>query len=608
MKFSFSLLFSMMLLCSAFTATANSIEISPKNWWQNMNLNHITVIAENVPLGLRNISINYPGVTLTSFSAAQNNTFYYLDLEISETAKVGAIPITFHFVNNKRRSSIFYLYQRTPQTEPEKLSAEDVIYQIIPDRFCDSQPGNNQIKHYFERSDRLNPGGLHGGDLNGITQNIPYITELACTSIELTPVLESNLMTHSYDRMAPTNHYKIDERLGGNADYLSLVEECIKNNIKCIQTFVLHQIGKQHPWYKKMIDPDFFYQSLYNYDDEPLNLNVLLDPYTTEKHKTNHRKTWELPNWPTLNQNNIIVQKALIQHCIWWMETSGVRIIKIEQAARNTPSFLTTFSEAIKSEYPTMNLIFDTKSIYNTQRQLNTLEAPNYYTDYTYPLLLSNVFSTYRDNNEGVTELYDYAAKQDIKADLQSKLICLDNHNLTRAFTNADSESDQLLLMLAHLLTSPGIPRISYGTEWQSKGNYNKGESAVRKDFPGGWINDQKNGFNQEQMSSDKVDFFRQVQAILSWRKNNPEVLKGDFKHYYPKNDIYTYARTSEKGAILVLINNSDQNKHQLNATNYEEILSKYSWGKDIITGDRYMDYNEIITEAKSITMLELFE
>ncbi len=609
MRFNISLLLSIILLWSANIVFANNIELSPKNWWQNMHLNKVTVIAEKVPLGLKNITINYPGVSLINFSAAQNNTFYYLELEINTDAKAGAIPVTFHLANNKSSSSVFYLYERTKLQRPSSLTAADVIYQIIPDRFCDGQPANNQIKDYLESYDPLNPGGLHGGDIKGIINNIHYLSELGCTSIELTPVLESNLITHSYDRMGPTNHYKIDERLGDYSDYSSLIEKCSNNHIKLIQSFVLHQIGKQHPWYKKMIDADFFYQTLYNYEDGIINLNILLDPYSTEKTKANNRKTWERPGLPTLNQNNPLVQTLLIQHCIWWLETSGIRLIKIEQTARNTPGFLSLFIKALRQEYPSMSLIFDTKSIHNTSSLEPTVQTDmhSYYTDYSYPQLMSNVFSTYKNENEGVKDLYHYAIKQHPKTAIHSKIICLDNYSLTRAFTNADSESSQLLLMLGHLLTSPGIPSIYYGTEWQLKGNYAKGESDVRKDFPEGrWDKDKQSGFTTNQMSNDKIKLYHQLEAILTWRRNNPEILNGDFIHFYPENDTYTFARLSKNGAILVIINNSGQKAHQLNAKRYEEILSRYISGVNIITGDRYVDYNEIITPAKSITILEL--
>ena len=573
-----------------------------------MHLNKITLIAENIPLGLRSVTINYQGVNLTDFTAAQNNTFYYLEIEINRDARAGAIPVTFHFANNKTNSSVFYLYKRTENTCDSKLTAADAIYQIIPDRFCDSRPQNNQIKQYFEKPDRLNPGGIHGGDIEGIIKNIPYISELGCTSIELTPVLESNLMTHSYDRMGTTNHYKIDERLGSNSDYISLAEECNKNNIKLIQTFVLHQIGKQHPWYKKMIDPDFFYRSLYNYDDNTINFNILLDPYATEKAKADNREIWEQANWPTLNQNNPIVQKLIVQHCIWWMETSGLRIIKINQAARNTPDFLSSFAKKIKQEYPEMNLILDTKSTYNTynQWQKYRAEVPVHYTDYAFPKLMSNAFSTYEKSNEGVHDLYSYAIKHDVKTDIASKIICLDNPFLSRAYTNADSESNQMLMMLGTLLTTPGIASIYYGTEWQLKGNYNKGVSTVRRDFPGGWATDAQNGFSQNQMSHDKITFYHQLKAILQWRKNNKEVLNGDFIHFYPQNDIYTFARISNNKALLVVINNSDHKSNLSLSAKYEEVISNYTRGLDIVSGARYMDYNEIIAPAKSITMLEL--
>ncbi len=71
------------------------------------------------------------------------------------------------------------------------------VYALVIDRFHDgrertlSDPDNHREK----RTGFGNANDLRktcGGTLNGIRQKLPYIKELGCTSILLTPFLENN--------------------------------------------------------------------------------------------------------------------------------------------------------------------------------------------------------------------------------------------------------------------------------------------------------------------------------------------------------------------------------------------------------------------------------
>ena len=63
--------------------------------------------------------------------------------------------------------------------EREEGSAErkgfdktDVVYLIMPDRFANGDPSNDDMPGMLEKADRNNPDGRHGGDIKGISSHL----------------------------------------------------------------------------------------------------------------------------------------------------------------------------------------------------------------------------------------------------------------------------------------------------------------------------------------------------------------------------------------------------------------------------------------------------
>lgn len=586
---------------------AKDITISPQNWWTGMNNQEVIVIAENVPSDIQDITISPAHIQLTKHYKATNGHFHILELSIPADVTPHVANITFRPKRGKAATLPFRIEQRKERAVTSSLSPQDVIYQVIPDRFCNGNEKNDNINNYFEKKDRLNPTGIHGGDLEGLISKIDYVSDLGFTAIELMPVLESNLMLNSYKRLAPTNYYKIDERLGHLRFYKDLLDSCKTHQIKCIQTFVLNQVGNQHPFFKEMIDSTFFYSEAFGFDSDFPNLNVLTDLYSPPKTQDKNRRLVEYSNFPTLNQTNPLVRKLIIQHCLWWVETTGLQYIKIEQAARNHPTLIQELYQNLKQDFPDLNIVLDTHS-YSDQNiywEPITQELGTFIYNYNYAKILANAFSPFQEASKGLQSIYAYTTSHS-PAQSQSSIIMLDNHTLNRAFTNADSDISQLNMMLAHLLTSPGIPSIYYGTEWMIKGMQGKGLSNLSKDFPGGWQDDASNGFLAEGMTNEQLNFHETFKKLLTWRKAHASLFNGQFYHFYPESNIYVYSRTDDEDAILVVVNNSSNNDYRIKADAYADILSQYRWCVDIITNDSYKSFNDVNVPPKSIAILNL--
>jgi alpha-glucosidase len=117
---------------------------------------------------------------------------------------------------------------------------DQVFYQIFPDRFARSQartPQQDKVYYHhaaghdiiFKAWDEpltAQAGGstFYGGDLDGISEKLPYLKKLGVTALYLNPVFKAPSV-HKYD----TEDYRhVDEQFGGDAALLRLRENTQK--------------------------------------------------------------------------------------------------------------------------------------------------------------------------------------------------------------------------------------------------------------------------------------------------------------------------------------------------------------------------------------------
>lgn len=104
-----------------------------------------------------------------------------------------------------------------------------VIYQIYPRSFMDS-----------------NGDGI--GDLNGVTEKMPYIASLGVDAIWLSPFFTSPMKDFGYD---VSNYTDVDPIFGTIDDFDKLIECAHQHNIKVIIDQVLNHTSDQHEWFKE---------------------------------------------------------------------------------------------------------------------------------------------------------------------------------------------------------------------------------------------------------------------------------------------------------------------------------------------------------------------
>lgn len=98
------------------------------------------------------------------------------------------MPSIRHLLAASRRRALVWLgacvLALGAAAQPPAFNAwgDEVLYFVLIDRFADGEPRNNI------RVERRNPGGWHGGDLKGLTQQLDELKDLGITALWINPV------------------------------------------------------------------------------------------------------------------------------------------------------------------------------------------------------------------------------------------------------------------------------------------------------------------------------------------------------------------------------------------------------------------------------------
>lgn len=183
---------------------------------------------------------------------------------------------------------------------------ESVVYQIYPRSFYDS-----------------NGDGI--GDINGITQKLPYLQKLGVDVIWISPMYESPNDDNGYDI---SNYQGIMSDFGTMEDFDQMLTRAHELGLKIVMDLVVNHTSDEHPWFiesrKSKENP---YRDYYIWKDgkdgkEPNNWGACfggsaweLDPATDMYYLHLFSK-----KQPDLNWENDKVRDEVFQMMDWWCQ------------------------------------------------------------------------------------------------------------------------------------------------------------------------------------------------------------------------------------------------------------------------------------------------
>ncbi len=606
------LLLIVLLTTALVTTHGQNLRVEPSFWWSGMQENELQLMVSGENIAAYTPELNTEHVRIKEVVRLDSPNYQIIYLDLSNS-----VPETFdiRFTNGKKNITLPYeLKKRDPERlNIESFNSSDVLYLIMPDRFANGNPSNDQIQMRMPyKVDRKDPNARHGGDLKGISNHLNYLSELGVTAIWLNPVLENDMEGGSYHGYATTDYYKVDPRFGTNEEYKKLIEDAHAKDMKVVMDMIFNHCGSDHPWVKDVPSPDWF-NNLKEYVQTSHMKEMYFDRYASEYDKDKMVDGWFVPTMPDLNQRNRHVAKYLIQNSIWWIEYTGVDGIRQDTYPYADYDMMVQWIEAVEKEYSNYNIVGEAwlnNSIGTAFWQRNSPINPKNtqlksVMDFRFMgLSHSAFFEETTEWNGGLHGIFDHMTYDFIYPDIYNVLRFLDNHDTDRLLKEYPKELSGWKQAITFLLTMPGTPQLYYGTELLMNGNKSRSDGDIRRDVPGGWPGDETDHFTREGRDSLQNEAFDFLSKLLHWRQNNEVIARGGMKHYVLQKGVYVYERSLGDKLVLVFMNGTSNNV-EINLGRYGESIRNRNEWSDLISGKNITLKETMTLTPKETLILE---
>lgn len=607
-------LLALLLLTSTF-AFAQIERMEPPFWYAGMHNTELQVmfygknIAQYTPSASNNIAVK-------NVVKTENPNYIFVTID---TKNVPASHIVFTFKDAKGKAKFtrnYELKQRKANSAQRKsYDSSDLMYLIMPDRFANGNPGNDNL-NMAEKADRNNPNGRHGGDIEGIIKNLDYLQNLGVTAIWNTPVCEDNHPRGSYHGYAQTDVYKIDPRYGSNENYLRLSAELKKRDMKLVMDYVTNHWGSEHWMYKDLPTYEWVHQ-FPGYAQSNYRMSTQFDTNASKIDKRYCVDGWFVESMPDLNQSNPLVLKYLAQNAIWWIEYADLDGFRVDTYSYNDKEGIAKWTKAITDEYPYFNIVGEVwmndqaqMAYWQKDSKVAAIQSYNSYLpsvmDFTLMDAVAGAFNEDKpDWSKGMQKVYDNFTNDFLYPDINNILVFAENHDTGRLNQNYGGDFNKYRMAMTLIATVRGIPQIYYGSEIGMAGDKGKGDGDIRRDMPGGWAGDANSVFTAAGRDAKQKQFYDFSSKLFIWRKGKEVIHTGKTLHYLPWDNVYVYFRYNDKETVMVVINNSAEAK-TFKTDRFAEGIKTFKTGIDVLTGKSVTLANDITMEPKSVMVLEL--
>jgi glycosidase len=546
-------------------------KVEPPSWWIGLTP-YAMLLLSGHNLAATQVSCNLQSIVVerTEATGAGEYLFVWLKLAINTRSGTAVCRIK---TPTGTTSFELPLAERAPKLGKfQGLSHEDVIYLIMPDRFANGNPAND------EPADRANPRAYHGGDLRGIREHLSYLKDLGVTTLWLTPVVK-NGGAQDYHGYGAVDLYAVEPHLGTIQDYRELVAEAHKQGMKVFFDFVPNHVGPKHPWVSKPPLADWFHGTPQHHLDSSAGVSgtfygkaekqkaandpfeALVDPHAPASLSRNLTDGWFFNVLPDLNTEKPEVADYLFQNSVWWAESSGLDGFRLDTFPYVSRKFWSDWHARLHQIYPYMTTIGEvfhpdpsvTSFFAGGQRRSDRIDS-GLDTLFDFPM-----YFTLRDvllRNEPVGRIADVLRHDSLYVHPDVLVTFLANHDLPR-FASAEGNSlAKLKLAFGLTVTLRGIPELYYGDEIGMTGG---GDPDNRHDFPGGWTGDAKNAFAASGRSAEQQELFTYVQTLLRVRREHASLQTGRLWHLFSDETAYVFLRETEEERAVVAFNNSSE-------------------------------------------------
>ena len=453
------------------------------------------------------------------------------------------------------------LHFKVSRNTPPDWVADQVIYQIFPDRFCQGDPaiavttdeyvyGTGRWRVVQERwgapiDPAVGPTAFYGGDLVGIRRQLPYLAdELGVTALYLNPVFTSG-SNHRYD----TEDYDhVDPHLGGDAALAELAGALRTRGMRLVLDAVVNHTGANHPWFDRLGRHGA--SGAYQSEASPWRAWYVFDDHGYASWKGH-------ASLPVLDFASPEVRAAIYgdpdavvrrwlrpPYAIDGWRFDVIHMLGEGPGAHNNAHHVRAMRCAVRDENRDGYVLGEhfgeaTRWLQGDQED----GAMNYY-GFAHPvrawLAERDLAGDPAQVSTAELERWLTAARARVPyANQLAQLNLIDSHDTERFLTVVGGDAARMAVAVTLLFTYPGVPSIYYGDEIGLEGGR---DPDCRRCFD--WDRAQWN-----------AELHAHYRRLIAWRKARAEWRRGAYLTLAVGDEALVFARYTEHAATLVAVN-----------------------------------------------------
>ena len=564
-----SFIASLAVLLVSFIAASNSIvwaqpaapivrKIEPPNWWTGLTPDVMLLLTgENFQNTL--VRTAYPGVKVTRTQASENGHYLFVWLKFASNTKPGDLKLALSGTAGSTSATLPLKARDPQQGRFQGFSKDDVIYLIMPDRFDDGDPSNDQPAGSTGTYDRSKPMAYHGGDLRGIRERLPYLKDLGVTAIWLTPIWKNT--DSDYHGYHVVDFYATDDHMGSMSEYQALVADAHKVGIKVLIDYVANHTGPKHVWANDPPTPTWLHGTPQHHLEPSYKFNGLVDPHATPGEYRNTLEGWFVDKLPDINPDDPLLARYLTENAIWWTETSGLDGYRLDTFPYSSRRFWSGWHEGVFRVYPKTDSIGEVyvpdptiTSFFEGGRARFDGVDTHLTTVFDFPM-----YHALRDvllEGQPVEKIVDVLQRDALYERPDLLVTFFGNHDKKRFMGEPGATKEKLKNAFSLLLTMRGVPQLYAGDEIAMPGG---DDPDNRRDFPGGFPGDARTAFTAAGRTPEEQEVFTHAQALLKLRAAHSALRQGRHWHLGWDDTYYAFLREDAEDRVLVVFNNAVQ-------------------------------------------------
>lgn len=449
-----------------------------------------------------------------------------------------------------------------PDAGPQWV-VDQVFYQIFPDRFARSaaRDADQDAVYYHHAAGREivrkawdepltgEAGGstFYGGDLDGISEKLPYLKQLGVTALYLNPVFAAPSV-HKYDT---EDYRRVDPQFGGDAALLRLRHNTQRAGMRMILDGVFNHTGDSHPWFDRHQQgsggaghyPDSPWRDWFTFSEEGQAHNWL--GYASLP-KLDYRST-------SLVNEIYAGEDSIVRHWLkapWSMDGWRLDVVHMlgeGGGARNNLQHIAGITQAAKQTQPEAFVFGEHFGDARQWLQADAEDAAMNYRGFTFPIwgFLANTDISYDpqkiDAQTCMAWMDNYRAGLSHQQQLRM-FNQLDSHDTARFKSLLGKDVARLPLAVVWLFSWPGVPCIYYGDEVGVDGN---NDPFCRKPFP--W-----------DPALQDTQLLALYQRMAKLRKAQQALRYGGCQVIYAEDNVVVFVRVYKLQRVLVAINRGE--------------------------------------------------